>query len=103
MKCTDCIMYSKLLCLLMCVIGSQLNKASPFKTLWGGSVSLDFIFQKMLGSKEKITSYSLLLKVLSFYSNIQNYQSTNLQNYTTDPSQMTQILLEKGASLCQNS
>jgi hypothetical protein len=41
-------MNSKLLCLLMYVNVSQLIKPSPFTSLRGGAVSVDFIFQIML-------------------------------------------------------
>ncbi len=39
---------------LMFVIVSQRIKPSPFTSLWSSSVSVDFIFQIMLGSKENI-------------------------------------------------
>jgi hypothetical protein len=59
MECTDSIMNSKVGYLLLFVIMSQLTKPSPFTSLWGGFVSLDFTFMIMLGSKEIAIIYSL--------------------------------------------
>jgi hypothetical protein len=55
----------------------------------------------MPGYKEN-SSFPLFHEKYS-HSNIQNNQSTNLQNYTAHPSLLTQILMERGALLRQNS
>ncbi len=73
MKCTDSIMHSKLLRPLIFVIVSQLIKPSPFTSLWSGFVSVDFSFQKMLGSMENSHYFlpsikrTLILRVIIIY------------------------------------
>ncbi len=63
MNCTDSIMNSKLLCLLEFVIVSQLTNPSPFTLhLWGGSVTVDFVFTIMLQSKENNHHFPLFHK-----------------------------------------
>jgi hypothetical protein len=59
MKCTDYILNSKLFCLLVCGLASQLIKLAPFAYLWGVFYVFFFI---ILGSKAN----SLVAKVLSF-------------------------------------
>ncbi len=49
MKCTDYILNSKLFCLLICGLASQLIKLAPFACLRG--VFDVFIFMIILGSK----------------------------------------------------
>jgi hypothetical protein len=89
----------KLLCLLMFFIVSKLIKPSPFTSLWDGSITVDFSFQIMLRSKENSRHFLSSIKIYS-HSSIQNNQSINFQNY---PPLLPQILMERGASLRQNS
>jgi hypothetical protein len=68
MKCTDSIMNSQLLCLLLFVIASQLIKPSPFTSLWDGSVSVDFVFMIMPESKENNQKYSDFNNYINIYN-----------------------------------
>jgi hypothetical protein len=69
------IINSKLLCLILFGIVSQLINISPFTSLWGGSVSVDFVFMIKLPSiKGKkahhfISSYKSIL-ILTFIINL---------------------------------
>jgi hypothetical protein len=51
-------------------------KPSPFTALWGGSVSVDFIFKLMLGSKEK--RHHFFCSVKKSHSNIHYNQCKDL-------------------------
>jgi hypothetical protein len=70
-------MNSKLICLLMLVIVSQLTNPSSFTSLWAGSVFVDFIFQTMLGSKENSFYFLSCIKG----SLILTFRITNLHIY----------------------
>ncbi len=81
-----CYMY----CLLMY---NSWSNPTPFTSLWG-VCSVDFIFMILPGYNEKSYNFfSSFKKTLSFW--LHNNQSTNLQNYTTHPWLLTQILVEK--------
>jgi hypothetical protein len=108
MKCTDSIINSNLLFMLMFAILLQLFKLSSFffivgwfcfcgfYFLWGGSVSVNFIFK---GSKEISHHFHSSIQKYS-HSNIHSNQSTNLHNYTLHTSHTTDANpTEKGVFL----
>ncbi len=76
-------MNSKLLSLPMFVIVSQLVKKSPFTALWGGSVSVDFIFKIkiMSGSMENFQHLFFSIKKTLILTFIE----INLQIYSAHP------------------
>ncbi len=72
------------------------------KPLWGGKVSVDLNFLEQCWDERKTVLLFFSARKKSSHSNINKNQSTNLNNYTTLPFPLMQILLEKGASLPQN-
>jgi hypothetical protein len=71
-------MNSQLLFLLMFVFVSQRIKPSPFTSSWGGSVSVELIFQIMLGSKKN--SHNFFSSIESTL--ILTFRIIDLQIYT---------------------
>jgi hypothetical protein len=95
MKCTESLMNSQATLsanVCYCITADQ----GP--SLWGSSVSVDFIFQTMSGSTENMQHFFFSIKITLILTLIK----INLQIYSTHPSLLTQILMEKSASLRQN-
>ncbi len=84
MKCTGSIITSKPLCLLLLLFHRSRWNPSLYTSLWVDSVSVDFIFMIMLGSKEN--SYNFFPSVKS---------DLILQDDITRPWLLMQIMMKR--------